>query len=370
MTRLNMFLVCSMLAAGFAVSISGCFAAGPINSATTCGDDAPDDGVACTRAVCDGDEWRQSRDDGLCDIGEMCDAEDGCVPRDPACPASCDDEVACTIDACVSGACTHEPDDGACPSGQVCDATRGCYTPPTMEECSTNADCNDGVSCTANRCVSGECRYIADNTTCPTGQVCDATRGCVDESDPPPTGFECAWIDGANRIGYSVRLCARGMTGVRTVPDNTGATRAMSAPSMRVWTLGPDVPADGCREYSLAGILGGVNTHPFIDQWRVDTTGGHPEWDRDITNVADFRPYEGRPAASVGLEAYVCQRAAGCSASQWIELPEAFYTIAPDTVGARFWSEDPNLHSSIRGTVAIRAVLETGCDAGRPPAGS
>lgn len=369
MTRNRLFLVCSMAAAAFAVS--SCTAFGLMPTGTACEGDA-DDGIACTVDVCAaaGGAYQHIPNDALCASGEMCSVTAGCVDRDPACPASCDDGIACTVDSCVSGACRHTANDSLCSSGtcraSATDGATGCYVPPTDEGCETNADCVDTVSCTTNRCESGECVYSPNDSACPTGQMCSATAGCVDET-PPTADFECAVVDGANRIGYSVRLCTRGMSGVHTIPDVDGATQAMpaGATSMRAWGLGSDVPAGGCRDYSLAGILGGINTHPFINEWRV-ASSGHPEWDRDILNVADFRSFVGDSAASVGLEAFVCQRAAGCSSSQWVELPEAFYTIAHDTVSARFWSEDPNLHSSIRGSIAIRAVLQTACDAGRP----
>jgi hypothetical protein len=409
------FLVGAMLAAGFAVTFSGCYAADPSYGAECAGE--PDDGVACTLDVCpaDGVAYRHLPFDAACGVGQMCSATAGCVTREPACPASCDDGVACTADACVDGACRHATNDDACPDGATCraleaDGVSGCYTPPPV---ACDDGCDDSVACTVDVCSGDVCRFIPDATACPSGQHCAASgcvndapvtceggcddhvactvdscdgsvcrhamndsacpsgqhcaaSGCVNDTTPPPTGgFECAFADGANRIGYSVRLCARGMTSVHTVPDVDNATRTMSGSSMRVWTLGADVPAGGCRDYDLTGITGGINTHPFIGEWRV-ASSGHPEWDRDILNVADFREFEGHSAASVGLEAYVCQRAAGCAESQWILLPEAFYTIAPDTVGARFWSEDPNLSSDIRGTVAIRAVLQTSCEEGLP----
>ncbi|MCC6563452.1 hypothetical protein IT087_01010 [Candidatus Uhrbacteria bacterium] len=365
MKNLNLWMV--MAAAACAVITSGCFATGPRTvtscegtaDAFSCTDDlCPSGGGALVHvpvhARCGADRW--------CDPANPAHDSNGCVGVPPVeCPGGCADAFTCTRDFCDAGTCRHVADDTACPGDAVCRATSadgssGCYAPPV--ECSSG--CDDGVACTVDSCSGGVCRHFADDTACSASQRCDAARDCVDRT----TGtFECVDSDGASRIGYTVRLCARGMSGVRTVPNRAGTTYAMTSSAMRVWTLGPDVPAGGCRDYDLSGILGGINTHPFINQWRVDRTGGHPEWDLDILNVADFRSFVGRSAASVGIEAYVCQRATGtCSDGEWVELPEEFYTIAPDTVGTRFWADDPNLHPDITGEVAIRAVLNPGCD--------
>lgn len=362
----------SMAAAACAVMINGCTAFGPRN-----GDDDPmctgamDDSIACTVDVCpaSGGAYQHIPSDALCASGQMCSVTAGCVARDPACPVSCDDSIGCTVDTCVEGACRNRANDDACPGAAICrasaaDGPSGCYTPP-VEECS--GGCDDGVACTVDACVSGACRHVADDTACAADQFCSATRGCVDDTDPPTGDFECVFADGGMRIGRVVRLCTTSMTGVRTIPNVDGVTRLMTNASMRTWLDEGDVPAGGCREYDLTGLVGGINTHPFVDQWRV-ARSGHPEWDLDILNVADFRSFVGRPAADVGLRAYVCQRAAGCTSSQWVELPEEFYTIAPDTVGMRYWSSDPNIHPDLTGEIAIRAVLNPGCDESHRPA--
>jgi hypothetical protein len=188
------------------------------------------------------------------------------------------------------------------------------------------------------------------------------------------TGYHSELAVAGTRIGYAVRVRASGMHDVRTVPDNTGATMSMSASLVRLWALGSsdgsvggggiDTGSDGWTTYSLAGTAGGgINTHPFINRWRY----GAPEFNRDILNVADFRPYHGHSCASVGVEVQVCMSPSGCgsSSTSWVALPERFCTIAPDTVGRTFWSDDPVLSPSLRhnsdGTpvVAERAVIWT-----------
>jgi hypothetical protein len=353
-------MVCSMLAAGFAVFFAGCFAMPP-TTGVTCEGSAPDDDVACTTVVCDDDEWRHRRDDGLCDPDEVCHLTQGCIPRDGT--PDCNDGVACTADSYNGTACVNEPIHSRCPSGQRCGAT-GCYTPPTEEECSTNADCNDDVSCTVNRCVSGECRYVADDAACPSGQTCSATAGCVGET--PTDGFRCVFTNGAHRIGYAVRLRATGMSGVRTIPSSTGETRAMSGSRLRLWALGTtgsaiDSGSDGWVTYSLDGTPGGaINTHPYIENWRI---GDDPAFERDILNVADLRGREGA-ASAVGLEAQVCLNPSGCASGGWVNLPDRFYriaqdtTVAPGTSDGRFWN-DPVIAPELRNQPVIRAVLHT-----------
>lgn len=358
MKTIHGFLVCSMAVAAFAVS--SCTAFGPMPTGTACEGDA-DDGIACTVDVCAADgDYDHIPNDGACASDEMCTSI-GCVDRDPACPASCDDEVACTADSCVDGACDHVPNHDACPSDQRCGST-GCYTPPTMEECSSNAACNDGLSCSADRCVSGECLY---NDACPIGQHCNATvNACVDDG-PPPGDFRCVYTDGAHRIGYAVRVRATGMTGVRTIPSNTGETRAMSASLTRLWALGSsdgsiggagiDTGSDGWTTYSLVGTAGGrINVHPYVDRWRYGT----PEFDRDILNIADLRSHVGATCASLGIEVQTCMNPSGCGSSGWVNLPARFCVIGLDTSGREFWN-DPVIAPELRRDDVRRALIAT-----------
>ncbi|MEK7473795.1 MAG: hypothetical protein AAB668_03690 [Patescibacteria group bacterium] len=361
MKTIHGFLFCSMAAAAFAVS--GCTAFGPMPIDAIC-DGLDDDGVACTVTVCPaaGGAYQHIPNDALCASGQMCSATAGCVPRDSACPASCDDEIACTVDSCVSGACRRTANDSLCSSGtcraSAADGASGCYTPPTMEGCSSNADCNDAVSCTVNRCVSGECRYVPDDAACPTGQTCSATAGCVDEA---PTGdFTCVYTADAHRIGYSIRVRAADMSGVRTIPSSTGETRAMSGSRIRLWALGTGAeidssPSSGWAVYSLAGTPGGaINAHPYLGQWRF----GDPAYDRDILNVANLQVLSGRTCRSLGIQLQSCLNPSGCGEAEWVDAPDAFCTIRVDTRGAEFWN-DPVIALDLRGDDVVRAVIDT-----------
>jgi hypothetical protein len=326
-----MFALVFTLAAGIAVS--GCFASGPYpgtGPAPTCTGTA--DSFSCT--------------DEVCDSSTMCLVE---VPRDERCGAG--------------RYCR--------PSDPAHDAA-GCVGTPPASTCSGSGD--DGITCTLDYCEGTTWRHATRDELC-SGGVCDATSGCIGSGPgPTPDGFRCVFTDGATRIGYGVRVRASGMHDVRTVPDNTGATMSMSASLVRLWALGSsdgsiggggiDTGSDGWTTYSLAGTAGGgINTHPFITRWRY----GAPEFDRDILNVADLRSQHGHSCASVGVEVQVCMSPSGCgsSSTSWVALPERFCTIAPDTVGRTFWSDDPVLSPSLRhnsdGTpvVAERAVIWT-----------
>ena len=95
--------------------------------------------------------------------------------------ADCDDAVACTVDRCdlAAVACVHSPDDGLCDDGSFCngaewcDQTGGCQagTPP---------DCDDGVDCTEDECDDDAqaCAHTADSEFCDNGVFCDGAETC------------------------------------------------------------------------------------------------------------------------------------------------------------------------------------------------
>jgi len=77
------------------------------------------------------------------------------------------------------------------------EALSGWFTPfaskaevfETKPACVTDADCNDGNVCTADRCTGGTCSYasLPNNTSCGVGLVC-LNGACVDEklAELPP----------------------------------------------------------------------------------------------------------------------------------------------------------------------------------------
>lgn len=123
------------------------------------------DGVSA--AQCTGGGGVYQGDDSLCS-GVSC----------PDCnfAADCNDGVACTTDACVAGACQNTPNHAACSNGLFCDGSETCSptgcqagTSPCLpgelcdeaadscELCAGDADCDDGSTCTRDRCGGGLC---------------------------------------------------------------------------------------------------------------------------------------------------------------------------------------------------------------------
>lgn len=122
------------------------------------------------RAVSDAGMAMPDRGDPV-DVGS---AVTGCrADRD------CDDRLECTDDTCViGGVCEHAPVSSRCPAGQRCFPAQGCAT-MEMRRCSADAQCDDGVACTRDVCLTGgTCSSIRDDARCAAGQVCAAT-GCL-----------------------------------------------------------------------------------------------------------------------------------------------------------------------------------------------
>ena len=72
------------------------------------------------------------------------------------------------------------------------------YAVPPPPECVFDGDCQDGVTCTADTCVSGNCVFTPNDASCQDNElfcdgpeVCDPADGCVSSGDPCPTGVSC-----------------------------------------------------------------------------------------------------------------------------------------------------------------------------------
>lgn len=115
----------------------------------------------------------------------------------------CDDLIFCTVDRAEDGMCRHDPDNGRCEMGTVCSPALGRCVPTGCvsdeecddgdpcngaEECNfvTGAcvagsppSCNDGVDCTVDSCMDGDCVHTAAHDRCSFFQLCDRRDGCV-----------------------------------------------------------------------------------------------------------------------------------------------------------------------------------------------
>lgn len=168
------------------------------------------DTVACTTDSCDeaSKSCKHATNDKLCDDGNpctamRCDATLGCVGT-PLSGTPCDDKNACTEnDRCQAGSCTGSPvtcaSSNPCLGAATCSPLFGCLATPLLDEtpcgsageiclggecakaCASNADCDDGLPCTRDRCDTAlkRCRHYPDNSLCDDGLFCNGTESCV-----------------------------------------------------------------------------------------------------------------------------------------------------------------------------------------------
>lgn len=145
--------------------------AGPI-----CTEDSEcDDGVTCTRDVCEGGFCRNRDDSAMCDDGvfcnglERCDRELGrCAPGEFQ---SCNDEDVCTIDRCDEEAkvCRYAPrdfdEDGE--ADWNCEGGTDCDDRDPTRSTSVNEICSDGID--------NDCDEVIDEDECgrPPHDACD-----------------------------------------------------------------------------------------------------------------------------------------------------------------------------------------------------
>ena len=94
--------------------------------------------------------------------------------------ADCDDGVDCTADTCEALHCIHRGLDARCDDGLFCtgpgrcDVVRGCVV-------GEHLPCADAVACTLDLCDEAldACSFEPDATLCPLSHRCDAEVGCV-----------------------------------------------------------------------------------------------------------------------------------------------------------------------------------------------
>lgn len=155
-----------------------------------------DDHIPCTVDNCGaGNICSHTAVDATCTgAGEHCVLGVGCTTMMSCTESSmCDDGIPCTVDTCnVGNVCGHQPVNATCtdPAMPVCDVMRGCVAGQTVE-CTTSAQCDDGVNCTLDTCgVNMMCSHMALDSLCGTSQHCDAIRDCIDVH-PCTTAADC-----------------------------------------------------------------------------------------------------------------------------------------------------------------------------------
>ncbi|MBI5502262.1 MAG: hypothetical protein HY907_18610 [Deltaproteobacteria bacterium] len=135
------------------------------------------------------DDPAPCQDEYFCNGAETCNCWGDCEPS-PA-PVNCDDGKSCTTDACdesVDG-CVYVNlcDDGDDCTMNVCNVDGTCSFPrsplPGCGGCLNDADCDDTLPCTSDRCNRGT--GVCTNTNEPLGTSCDDGVWCngVDACD-------------------------------------------------------------------------------------------------------------------------------------------------------------------------------------------
>ncbi len=81
--------------------------------------------------------------------------------------------------------------------------------------CTVDADCNDRIDCTTNRCVGGGCVYTANDAACGVAERCLERAGCCVDADSDTFtatacgGSDCDDDDFAVRPG-ALEICGAG----------------------------------------------------------------------------------------------------------------------------------------------------------------
>ncbi len=137
-----------------------------------------------------------------CADGNECNGIERCVRG--ACvagtPIDCDDDLACTDDSCSDGMCLHEPDDGLCDVGETCDRDDGCVPGCAESPCrltSPQCGCAEGQACYLG---TADSRLCATAGTLGEGATCSATTSCT-------AGMTCLNIASTGRNAMCMRFC-------------------------------------------------------------------------------------------------------------------------------------------------------------------
>jgi len=165
---------CFSFAGSLARCIGLCVLALSLNACSGCSDNEPKPGDGLFATRCDEDKDCESL---------ICAGLDG---ETKLCTESCTDPVG---DECEEGFRCRRPDRD---EGLVCVCTdpRGCEDRQPTEQCSFAGECDDGISCTDDRCDDNLCSNVVDPFLCAVGSTCDPDEGCI-ENDPCTEDFEC-----------------------------------------------------------------------------------------------------------------------------------------------------------------------------------
>jgi hypothetical protein len=203
---------------------------------------------------------------GLCPVaGEVCAATGNTCACMPATPPACGD----SFPTC----------NGTCPVGSTCTSLTGAPTCQCVPGCATDADCDDGNGCTADRCVNGTCEHVcicvdptSGSSCCGPGPACvppacgavvGGTCGgsCPFRAtcEPLPTasavgGCQCVSSEGGpcgGNVDMPPAVCAPGLVCQQANPDATGVCVVPGC--VPLFTSGCTQTSDCCEPCSRLG---------------------------------------------------------------------------------------------------------------------
>lgn len=183
------------------------------------------DGANCVQAVTCEDQCSQEGE-RVCQSGNLYECvlgSQGCLELqffeecpngctagvcDPLCSsdADCDDGYSCTLDSCDqgTGVCSNVPDDSACSqySSQcsigICNPDMAMYADGCYEDFTgfEGTPCDDGLVCTVNdTCVGGFCEGVIDDSAENTPELCSNTVDDDCDADTDCDDTSCYGID-------------------------------------------------------------------------------------------------------------------------------------------------------------------------------
>ena len=140
--------------------------------------------------------------------------------------ADCDDGASCTTDRCLECACVREPIPEACDDAMFCNGAERCAPADPRADvrgCApgTPVRCADAVACTVDACdeALGACVAVPDVSLCPVSHRCDPVLGCLARAlaHGPTTLYEIDLPSGDLRI--IAPLPVPGLTDLALHPD-------------------------------------------------------------------------------------------------------------------------------------------------------
>ena len=250
-----------------------CVAGACVGTTASC-----DDGNPCTQDGCDRATGctHVALDGGACDDGSACATDTACVAGQCKGTAlDCDDHESCTVDTCEPATgCRHEPaPTGGCDDGNDCTIDDRCDEGACA---GTPRDCDDGLPCTDDSCVTGQgCVHVYGTGACDDLNPCTLADTCAGGTcrgnamtcdSPPPN--EC---DGDRMISRAaVGVCAAGTceyaTQIVDCPQGCQAGKCLGDPCAGIDCTG----SPGACFQAPGTCLDGSCTWAFLDRTACD----------------------------------------------------------------------------------------------------